>query len=125
MPSLRATGCSASPSVLPAKRCASALALSPASGAKAADVDEPDDLAGVGGDVGDHRAAVGMPDQQHRPIHAAHDVADGGGVAGEPPQRIGGSDHVVTRLEQVMNDAIPARGLGKRAMDENDRGRHD
>jgi len=47
------------------------------------DVHEPGDLAGVGVDVRDHGAPVGVGDEHDRPLDAADDVADGGGVGGE------------------------------------------
>ena len=68
VPSLRGTGCSASPSVLPGNMADSVKAALAGLGREAGDVDEADDLAGVGGDVGDHRAAVGVPDEHDRPV---------------------------------------------------------
>jgi hypothetical protein len=51
-------------------------------------VQEPDDLAGVGGDVRDHCAAVGVGDEHDGPIDSADDVGDGRGVRGEAAQRL-------------------------------------
>ena len=87
-------------------------------------VDEPDDLAGVGGDVGDHHAAVGVGGEHDGPVDRADDVRDGGGVRGEAAQRVGGGDHRMSGVEQRIDDGVPARGLGERAVDENDGGLH-
>jgi len=119
--SLRETGCSASPTVLAREREGALAGLR----RKAGDVDEPGDLAGVGVDVRDHGAAVGVPDEHDRPVHGADQVADRGGVGGEAPQRVGGGDHRVARPQQRVDHAIPARRLGERAMDKNDRGSHE
>ena len=88
-------------------------------------VDEPDDLAGVGGDVRDHRAAVGVGGEHDGPVDRADDVGDGRGVRGEAAQRVGGGDHRVSGVEQRIDDAVPARGLGEGAVDENDGGPHE
>ena len=88
-------------------------------------VDEPDDFAGVGGDVGDHRAAVGVGGEHDGPVDCTDDVGDGRGVRGEAAQRVGGGDHRVARVEQRIDDGVPARGLGEGAVDENDRGLHE
>jgi hypothetical protein len=61
-------------------------------------------------------------DEHHRPIDRADQVADGGGVRGEPSQRVGGGDHTVTRVLQALDHVIPARRLGEGTVDENDRG---
>jgi hypothetical protein len=93
-------------------------------GREAAGVDEPDDFAGVGRDARDHRAAVGVGGENDGPVDRTDDVGDGGGVRGEAAQRVGGGDHRVSGVEQRVDDAIPARGLGEGAVDENDRGWH-
>ena len=95
MPSLRGTGRTASPSVLPGNMPASWKQFSPGVRREAVDVDEPGDLAGVGVDVGDHGAAVGVGDEHDRPVDRADEVADGCGVGGEAAQRVGGGDDVV------------------------------
>jgi hypothetical protein len=47
------------------------------------DVDQPRDLAGVGADVRDHGAPVGVGDEHDRPLDRANQVTDGSGVGGE------------------------------------------
>jgi hypothetical protein len=61
-----------------------------------------------------------VPDQQHRPVDGADEVADGSGVARDAAQRIRGGDHTVAVGHERIDHAIPARGLGERAVDEND-----
>jgi len=51
-------------------------------GGKARDVDEPGDLAGVGGDVRDHGAAVGVTDQDDGSVDGSDEVADRVSVGG-------------------------------------------
>jgi hypothetical protein len=94
-------------------------------GREPGDVDEADDVAGIGVDVRDHRAPVRVPDEHDRPVDRSDQVADGGGVRREPAQGVGGGDHGVTRAVQGLDDAVPARRLGEGAVDENDRGGHD
>ena len=55
----------------------------------------------------------------------ADEVGDRLGVGGEAAQRVGGGDDVVTGVFQLADDAVPARGLGEGAVDEDDRGGHD
>ena len=76
-------------------------------------------------DVRDHHAAVGVADEHDRAVDGANQVADGGGVGGEAAQRVGGRDDAVTGVEQRVDDAVPARRLGERAVDEHDRGAHE
>jgi hypothetical protein len=64
---------------------------------------------------GQHDRSVDRPDQ----------VADRGRIGGEPAQRVGRGDHRVTSARQRIDDAVPARGLGEGAVNENDRGLHD
>jgi hypothetical protein len=92
---------------------------------EAVDVDEPGDLTGVGRDVRDHRPAVRVSDEHDRTVDRADEVADRFCVGGEATQRIGGGDHVLPGAVQRVHHAIPARRLGERAVDENDRGRHE
>jgi hypothetical protein len=91
---------------------------------EAVGVDEPDDLAGVRIDVRDHHAAVRMSGEDDGALDAADQVADGGGVGGDAAQRVGGGDHGVARVQERVDDAVPARRLGEGAVDENDRGLH-
>jgi hypothetical protein len=74
---------------------------------------------------GDHGSAVGVRDEHDRPVDRADQVADGGGVGGETPQRVGGGDDAVTRAQQRVDDTVPAGRLGERAVDENDGGWHE
>jgi hypothetical protein len=89
------------------------------------DVHEPDDLAGVGVDVGDHHAAVGVGGEHDRPVDRPDQVAERGGVGGDAAQRVCHRDHQVARVEQRIDDAVPARRLGGAAVDENDGGLHE
>ena len=125
VPSLRGTGRSvASPSMLPGNLPASAKQLSPSLRGEGVGVDEPDDVAGVRRNVGDHRASVGVCGEHDGPVDRADDVADGGGVRGNSAQRVGRGDHRVSGVEQHIDDGVPARGLGEGAVDENDGGGH-
>jgi hypothetical protein len=89
------------------------------------DVHERSDLAGVGVDVRDHGAAVGVADEHDRAVDAADQVGDRLGVGGEAAERVGGGDDVVAGILEMADDAVPARRLGKSAVDEDDRGRHE
>jgi hypothetical protein len=91
---------------------------------EAGDVDKPGDRARAGVDVRDHGAAVGVPDEHHRAVDRAHQVADGGRVGGEPAQRVGGGDHRVARAQQRIDHAAPARRPGEGTVDEHDGGPH-
>jgi hypothetical protein len=42
-----------------------------------------------------------------------------------PPQMYGCGDHGMARSEQRVDDAVPARRFGERAVDENDRRFHE
>jgi hypothetical protein len=110
--------------MLSGNMAASPKQFSPGSGAKSVDVDEPGDLAGAGVDVGDHGAPVGVGDEHDRLLDAADEVADGSGVGGEPAKGVGGSDVVAALSHAAIDNAIPARRLGERAVDENDLGVH-
>jgi hypothetical protein len=74
---------------------------------EAADVDEAGDLAGIGGDVGDHEAPVGVADEDDRFFDGSNDVADGFGVRREPSQRVGDGNHMVTVASERADYAIP------------------
>jgi CBS domain-containing protein len=93
-------------------------------GRETGDVHEPGDVTRAGSDVGDDRAAVGVTHEHDGPVDRADDIADGGRVAREAPQGIGDGDHAMTRVPQRVDDAIPAGGLGERAVDEQDRWFH-
>jgi hypothetical protein len=92
---------------------------------EAVDVHEPHDLAGVGVDVGDHHAAVGVGGEHDRAVDRADQIAERRGVGGEAAKRVCRRDHRVTRVEQRIDDGVPARGLGEGAVDENDGGLHE
>src|SRR5215204_7503001 len=93
VPSLRGAGCSASPSVLPGKAADKFEAAVAGLRSEGSDIDEPDDLPGVGVDVRDDGAAVGVADEHDEPLDRAEMVADAGGVGGESPQRVRDGDH--------------------------------
>jgi hypothetical protein len=65
-----------------------------------------------------------VADEDDRALDRAHEVADRGGVGGDAAQRVGGGDHAVARVEQRLDDPVPARGLGERAVDEHNRWLH-
>ena len=92
VPSPRGVGRPRRPACCPGTCAASVKALSPRLRSEGRDVDEAGDLAGVGVDVRDHHAAVGVADEEHRALDDADDVADGGGVGGDAAQRVGGRD---------------------------------
>ena len=94
-------------------------------GCEAVHVDEPGDLAGVCRHVRDHRSAVGVGDEHDRPFDRADEVADARGVGGQVSQRVGRGDHGVPGARQRVDDAVPARRFGERAVDENDCGFHE
>jgi hypothetical protein len=92
---------------------------------KSVGVDEPDDFAGVGRDVGDHRSAVGVGGEHDGPVDRTDDVGNSRGVRGEAAQRVGRGHHRISRVEQGIDDAVPARGVGEGAVDKNDGGLHE
>ncbi len=52
------------------------------------------------------RAAVGVGDEQDRPLDRADEVADGGGIGGEAAQRIGrGADVMAVGHERIDHAA--------------------
>ena len=106
--------------MLPGNMAASWKRLLARLGGESVGIDEPDDLAGVGGDVRDHHAAVGVRGEHDGPIDRADDVGDGRGVSGEAAQRVGCGDHRMSGVAQRIDDAVPARRVGERAVDEND-----
>src|SRR5690606_30189455 len=89
-------------------------------GGERGDVHETDDRVVVRGGLGDHDPAVGVPDEQDGPSDRPDDVADVGGVAGDAAQRVGHGDDVEVLLLQLLDDAVPAGGLGEGAVDEDD-----
>ena len=96
--------------------------VSPSSGAKAADVDQADDVVGVGGGVGDHRTAVGVADGEDRAWDLLEQAGDVGGVDGDAAQRIGGGRNLYPFCLQPLDHAVPARTIGKSAVHEDDCG---
>jgi hypothetical protein len=91
---------------------------------EAGDVDESLDIAVAAGGVGDDRAAVGVSGEHDGPFDAGEQVRNRGGVAGEGAQRVGGGDDAMTGGVEPSDDAVPARGAGESAVDENDGGLH-
>jgi hypothetical protein len=65
--------------------------------------------------------AVGVRDEHDRPVDRADEVADGGGVGGEAPQRVGRGDDAVALRRHRFDHAVATRRLGERAVDEDDR----
>jgi hypothetical protein len=88
---------------------------------KGRDEDEPDNVLGVSGGVGDDRAAVGVPDEEHRAGDLADPTGGVGGVVGDAPQRIGRGDDRDTRRLQPFDDPAPTRAIGKRTVHEHNR----
>ena len=124
VPSSRDVSSSASPSVLPGNMRAERERALPRLRRERGHVHQAGDLGRVGGHVGDDGAAVGVADEQHRPVDGAHHVGDGLRVGGEPAQRVrGGDDPVVVLLEHV-DDPVPAGRLGERPVHQHDRGLH-
>ena len=89
------------------------------------DVDQADDLAGVGGHVRDDGAAVRVADEHDRPVDGADELGQAGGVAGDRAQRVGVGDDSMAVGDQLLGDVVPARRLGERAVDEDDGALHD
>ena len=52
-------------------------------GGEGGDVDQADDVVGVGGGVGDHRTAVGVADGKDRARNLLEQAGDVGGVDGD------------------------------------------
>jgi hypothetical protein len=60
-------------------------------------------------------------DEHDRPLDRADEVADGGGVGGEAPQRVCRGDDAVALRRHRIDHAVPTRRLGEGAVDEDDR----
>src|SRR5262249_8574025 len=89
-------------------------------GSEARDVHEPDHLLRGAGDR-DHRAAVGMADEHHRPVELVDQSLEIGGVVREPAKRICRRDHgVLVTVEEVVHRA-PTRSVSEGAVNENNR----
>ena len=86
------------------------------------DVDQSDRVRGAGPGDGDHRTAVGVADQQDRPVDLVDVAGDVLRVVGQAAQRIRRREnrHIVGL--QLLDDRRPERGVGKAAVNENDRG---
>ena len=91
-------------------------------GSEGRDEDERRDVRVVRGDVADDGAAVGVPDEDDRPVDALHDARDltrhrpRASAAGSRARRRG------SRARELLGDEAPARRLLPRAVDEHDRG---
>ena len=68
--------------------------------------------------LGDDGAAVGMPDQNHRPVLESDSPLDGCDIIGERRQRILDRDDVEAGLLQDWDDLGPTRSIRPRAVDE-------
>src|SRR5687768_9321493 len=66
-----------------------------------------------------------MADEYDRPLDGADVVAHAGGVGGDPAQRVRDGDRRMPRVDQAIDDLVPAGGLGEGAVDEDDGGAHD
>jgi hypothetical protein len=84
------------------------------------DVDQPDDVIGVGGGVGDHGAAVGVADGNDRAGDLRNRAGDIRRVVGDTAQRVGGGDDRDAGGEEALDDAVPTGGVGEGAVDEDD-----
>ena len=85
------------------------------------DEDERADLRIAERGVGDHRAAVGVPDEDDRPGDLVEDVADRGGIAREAAQRVVGHDDGIAVGAQAPGHITPARGAVPRPVHDDDR----
>jgi hypothetical protein len=63
--------------------------------------------------------------QHDGPPDAVEQVRDGGGVRAEAAERVGRGDDAVTGGVKPPDDAVPTRGLGEGAVDEDDGRLHD
>jgi hypothetical protein len=80
------------------------------------DVDQADDVGGVGAERGDDLAAVGVAGNQGWPVLAGQDLAQPGDVVGQPGQReLGCGDPVPVGL-QVLDDGAPTGAVGPGAV---------
>src|SRR5215210_3327911 len=86
------------------------------------DVDQADDVVGIGGGVGDHRTAVGVADGENRAGDLVEQAGDVGGVDGDAAQWIGGGRNLNPFCLQTLNYVIPARSISKSAVHEDDGG---
>ena len=85
------------------------------------DEDERADLRIAQRGVGDHRAAVGVSDEDDRPGDLVDDVADRGGIAREAAQRVVGHDDGIAAGAQAPGHITPARGAVPRPVHDDDR----
>ena len=88
-------------------------------GREGRDEDEADDVLGLGGGVAEHRAAVRVPDGKHGAGNLLEHARDVGGVDGDAAQWVRGRDHLHAVGQESFGYAIPARGVGERAVHEN------
>lgn len=86
------------------------------------DVDEPDRIRGAGARDGDHSAAVGVADEQHRPVDLVDEAGEVVGVVGQTAERIRRCEHRHVGGLQVLDDGHPEGGVGEAAVDEDDGG---
>jgi hypothetical protein len=93
-------------------------------GGEGGDEDQADHIGGAGGGVGDDRAAIGVPGQQHRAVDLAEQAGGVGGIGGHAAQRVGRGDDGVALLLQPLDDAVPAGRIGERAVHQHDRRLH-
>ena len=84
------------------------------------DVDEADRVGRARAGDGDHRAAVGVADQQHRPVDLVDVARDVLGVVGQAPQGVRRREHRHVVGLQVLDDRGPVRGVGEAAVHEDD-----
>ena len=89
---------------------------------EAGDVDECLDVGITGGGVGHDEAAVGVPDEDDRPVDRVEDALEVRGVGVDRAQRVGGREDGVVVSLQAAGDVVPAGGVGEGAVDEHDRG---
>ena len=117
------TRSSVSPSVDPGASADASPALSPGSQGEPGDVDERRRCRRRPGSTSVmHRAAVGVADQHDRAVDAPDEVAQRGGIGRDAAQRVGARDDAVPVGGQRLDHAVPARRVGERAVDEDDRG---
>ena len=94
--------------------------LSPCVGREGGDVDQRLDVRVAGRGVGDHDAAVGVADEHDRAADRRQEAPEVGRVGGDAAQRVGGRDDLVAAVLELVDDAVPAGGVGEGAVDEDD-----
>src|SRR5437764_1094988 len=74
-------------------------------GSEGGDIDQADNVAGLGGGDGDHRTRVRVANGQDRAANLVEEAGEVGGVTGQAAQWIGRSSHLHPARLQPLNHA--------------------